>query len=38
MSYRELQTLAKEHDIKANLKTEELMEELADEYGVEGGD
>jgi len=38
MSYRELQTLAKEHDIKANLKTEELMKELADEYGVEGGD
>ena len=38
MSYRELQKLAKEVGVKANLKTEELIEELADEFGLEGGD
>jgi len=39
-SYRELQKLAKEAEIKANLKTEELIDELADEYGLDhdGGD
>jgi small subunit ribosomal protein S3 len=37
-SYRELQKLAKEAGVKANLKTEELIDELADEYGLEGGD
>ncbi len=40
MSYRELQKLAKEVGVKANLKTEELIEELAEEFGIEteGGD
>ena len=37
-SYRELQKLAKEAGVKANLKTEELIDALADEYGLEGGD
>ncbi len=37
-SYRELQKLAKEAGVKANLKTEELIDALAEEYGLEGGD
>ena len=36
LSYRELQLLAKEADIKANLATEELVDELADEHDLEG--
>ena len=38
MSYRELQKLAKEVGVKANLKTEELIEELADEFDIERGE
>lgn len=31
LSYRELQSLAKEHDVKANLSREEMTEQLSDE-------
>ncbi|MDY6774944.1 MAG: 30S ribosomal protein S3 [Halobacteria archaeon] len=37
MSYRELQLLAKDVGVKANLSREEMTDELADEFGV-GGD
>ncbi|MDY6780463.1 MAG: hypothetical protein SV760_07960, partial [Halobacteria archaeon] len=38
LSYRELQGLAKEVDVKANLKTEELIERIAEEYGIDEAD
>ncbi|MFB6282371.1 MAG: 30S ribosomal protein S3 [Halobacteria archaeon] len=36
MSYRELQDVAMEVDVKANLKTEELIEEISTALGLEG--
>jgi hypothetical protein len=35
MSYRERQSLAKEHDVKANRSQDELIEELEDELSTE---
>lgn len=36
LSYRKLQALAKDHDIKANRSREELIDELADDLDLEG--
>ena len=35
MSYRELQSLAKDTDVKGNLSRDELTEQLADEFDIE---
>ncbi len=37
LSYRELQSLAKEAGVKANLKTEEMVDRIAEELDIGGG-